>query len=293
MQQELEPARQGNRAPEVHSLDWPTYLVLCSSGLILALFWLGPSAASGLGTLNAMAFWAAHVLPAMVLLATTQKVLGSIPSVTAFPGAAQVLLSAVLASLLFTPFALAIDALFQAKGSFDGGAEPLWLRAISEFLHFVVPFVLVWLLINTPSLLQLEHLSAGPAPAATDGAPGQEKASANIEDLWSRVPGRLGRTLVALTAELHYLRVYTPLGNALILFPFGRAVKLLEAENGMQIHRSHWVSLDHVDEVLARGGRMICRMTAGPDLPVSRNYRPALKAARRQKASIPQQSERH
>jgi DNA-binding LytR/AlgR family response regulator len=65
-------------------------------------------------------------------------------------------------------------------------------------------------------------------------------------------------------------------------------VKLLEAENGMQIHRSHWVSLDHVDEVLARGGRMICRMTAGPDLPVSRNYRPALKAARRQKASIPQ-----
>ena len=75
--------------------------------------------------------------------------------------------------------------------------------------------------------------------------------------------------------------VVTTEGDTLILFPFGRAVDVLQDQNGMQIHRSHWVALNQIDEVVSRDGRVTCQMIGGPALPVSRSYRAALKAARR------------
>ena len=111
-------------------------------------------------------------------------------------------------------------------------------------------------------------------PSETLGDTSDEEA-----EFWSRIPGRLGRELVAMSAELHYLRVYTTAGDALILFPFGRAVEIFQDYNGMQVHRSHWIALDQVDTVDTRDRRMTCVMIGGPDIPVSRSYRSALKAA--------------
>lgn len=258
-------------------IGWIPYLVICGAGLTIGLTWIGPRAAEGLGTLNAMAFWAAHVGPALALLAVTQTVLSRTHRVAALPGLAQVLLTAVVASLLFTPLALGIDQLFNAESSRDEeGGLLLWVAA-QEFAQFAVPMGLTWALINTPSLMRIEAETCEPPlqgrPPVEAGAPAAQA------EFWSRVPRRLGRDLVALSAELHYLRVYTTLGDTLILYPFGRASDALQDVRGMQVHRSHWVALGHVDEVTSQDGRMVCRLTGGLVLPVSRSHRPALKAA--------------
>ena len=92
---------------------------------------------------------------------------------------------------------------------------------------------------------------------------------------------------VAMRAELHYLRVYTDQGEALILFGFGRAVRLIEArQSGMQIHRSHWIGLDHVDELDTSGGNMICRLVTGLTLPVSRKNRTPLRQTLKARAAL-------
>lgn len=265
-------------------LGWIPYLAFCSFGLILALTSIGPSASEGLGTLNTMVFWAAHVIPAIALLAAVQMTLGQSDRLTKLPPVIQVVLSAVFASFLFAPIALGIDSLIAGDGARDDVDDAVFVLLVSELSHFFVPFVLIWTLINAPSLTQLErtglraHETGTPVQSVV---PARPPDTAETTDFWSRVPGRLGRDLVALSAELHYLRVYTTVGDTLILYPFGKAVDMLQSANGMQVHRSHWVSLDHIDEVINSEGRTLCRMVAGPSLPVSRSFRSALKAARR------------
>ncbi len=271
----------GIRAPARGSnIGWVPYLILCGIGLIIGLTSIGPSASEGLGTLNTLAFWAAHVAPALALLALTQMVLGRIERFSALPSIVQVVVSAILASLLFAPIALGIDEVLGGEGALDDQGDALVLRLGAELAHFFLPLVLIWSLINAPSLLQLERGArrvARPQDAPADPDPQRADAA----EFWSRIPGRLGRQLVALSAELHYIRVFTTQGDTLILFPFGRAVDLLQSQNGMQVHRSHWVALDQIDEVVSGDGRVICRMISGVELPVSRSYRAALKAARR------------
>jgi DNA-binding LytR/AlgR family response regulator len=98
--------------------------------------------------------------------------------------------------------------------------------------------------------------------------------------LWLRVPRNIGRDLVALSAELHYIRVRTAAGEALILHPFGRAVaELAGTGTGLQIHRSHWVVLAHVQRIDRRDQGALCLLSTGATLPVSRQYRAALQAA--------------
>ena len=265
-------------APYRDGLGWMSYLLLCASGLTIAFTWLGPRAGDGLTALSALVFWAAHVFPSLGLLAVSQLLLARARWVAALPGIFQVVLSAGLASVLFTPLALVIDVYFQADGSVDDEGVPLAVRALSEYANFAIPLVLTWLLINAPSLLKLEAPDTAHSPV-TVPLPKQSPVSADAAEFWSRLPGRLGRDVVALSAELHYLRVFTTQGEALILFPFGRAIKALDQENGMQVHRSHWVSLDHVDELATRNGRLFCDMVNGPSVPVSRSYRSDLRSA--------------
>ena len=265
------------------TMGWLPYLTLCAVGLTIGLTSIGPSASEGLGTLNTMAFWAAHVVPALALLAVTQKLLGQVSRISALPGIVQVVLSAVIASFLFAPLALGIDKVLGGEGALDNDGDGVLLRLAAELSHFFVPLVLIWCLLNAPSLLQLER--AGTRTPASDDQPqsATDDQQNGEAEFWSRVPGRLGRRLVALSAELHYLRVYTTEGDTLILFPFGRAVDVLQDHAGMQIHRSHWVALDQIDEVITRDGRVSCQMIGGLTLPVSRSYRSALRAARRPK----------
>jgi hypothetical protein len=265
-----------------NGISWIAYLAMCGAGLTMGLTWIGPRAAEGLGMLNAVAFWAAHVWPALVLLAVTQITLSRIRSVASLPGLAQVLLTATVASLLFTPVALVVDLLFDVEPSKEDEGDPLLLMALMEFAQFAVPIGLTWTLINAPSLLRVA--SGAFEPTRPDEMPVEVEAAPTHAEFWSRIPRRLGRDLVALSAELHYLRVYTTLGDTLILYPFGRAVDELEDMRGMQVHRSHWVALGHVVEVRNRDGRMYCHMADGPVLPVSRSYRGALKVALRTSA---------
>lgn len=272
------PNRAGHLASLPLTVGWLPYLTTCAAGLTLVLFWLGPNAGDGLKPLASLLFWGTHVVSSLAILAGTQLALSKAPRFAKLSGVSQVILGAIVASVLFTPIALAIDAVFQAEGSVDDIGEPIVNLVLSEYGNYVVPFILIWLSINAPSLLSLENPVAKLGSSPPEGSEQQVKSQEAIE-LWSRVPRRLGRDIVALSAELHYLRVFTAKGETLVLFPFGRAVKALEAENGMQVHRSHWIALPHVDEVTSKDGKIICNMINGPSVPVSRSYRADLKNA--------------
>ena len=129
-----------------------------------------------------------------------------------------------------------------------------------------------------------------PAPrvASTNGAgptgPVGEQDSAAVEEalakVLDRLPARLGRDLIYLKVDDHYLEVHTVNGHDLILMRMADAVAGL-GEMGLQVHRSFWVSLRHVKDLETVRGRHRLRLTGGREVPVSRTYLPAVRAVLR------------
>jgi hypothetical protein len=188
----------------------------------------------------------------------------------------------VVGAFLFAVFNLLFLDRITVPGGDLADREPISiLGLIEELRDSGATSVLFWVLLNSPRLI----IIARPQDAENSGEPAQALASEPLNnsglllDLVSRLPRRIGTDIVAISAELHYLRVYTRTGEALILMSFGRAVEALGVVLGQSIHRSHWVAIAHIVALEADGDRVSCRLDTGLLLPVSRTYRASLRAA--------------
>ena len=93
----------------------------------------------------------------------------------------------------------------------------------------------------------------------------------------SRLPPHIGHDILYLQMQDHYLRVVTKGGEALILMPLRDAIMELDGLEGLQVHRSWWISLDAVMQIVRDGRRTLAVMTDGTRVPVSDTYRAALR----------------
>lgn len=110
-------------------------------------------------------------------------------------------------------------------------------------------------------------------------APEPQRADAAMTVLQGKLPHHLGREIVAVRAQDHYLEVTTPKGQCMVLMRLGDAVSDLALLPGMQVHRSWWISLAHVARIEkgANGPEVV--MSHGLRVPVGRSYRAAFRAA--------------
>jgi len=93
-----------------------------------------------------------------------------------------------------------------------------------------------------------------------------------------RLPFRFRQADIhALSAEDHYLRVYTSAGETLILTRLYDAIRELEGIEGSQTHRSWWVAKDAVRDVKRNDGRVTLILPGEVSVPVSRSYARPLK----------------
>jgi hypothetical protein len=112
---------------------------------------------------------------------------------------------------------------------------------------------------------------AGSATAEpADGAPG---------NFLSRLPIRLGRELLALQMEDHYVRAHTSRGSTLILVPLRQAIGELNGLPGLKVHRSWWVARGAVASVIQDGRNLRLRLSNGIEAPVARTSVAAVRAA--------------
>lgn len=257
--------------------------------LIMVFTALNPSASEGLSILDRALFWTAHIGSGLLILILCQSALSRRRLFESQPIWVRVAMAGALGALAFTPAALALDQVFP---DFDPDPEEgtggLLAMMVGEFSNFLVPFTGSWLLLNTPKLMEATQpqLPDGDGEAQiAEEAPDTPSSPSPVrgDTFLNRIPARLGGDVVALSAELHYLRVHTVLGEALILYSFGQAVADMEniATPGMQVHRSHWVALDHVAALEKQGERLVCVLPRSLRFPVSRPYRSALRTALR------------
>jgi hypothetical protein len=119
------------------------------------------------------------------------------------------------------------------------------------------------LVISTLVTLSMVRFARPNDPTPANAA----KASADPRD---RLPPHLGRTVVCLQMEDHYVRVHTVLGSALVLMSLTQAIEGLKDVEGIQTHRSWWVARGAITGVVADGRALRLRLHEGLEAPISR-----------------------
>ena len=105
-------------------------------------------------------------------------------------------------------------------------------------------------------------------------------AAASRSRLYARLPDELrDADICVLEAEEHYTKVHTERGNSLLLMRFSDAIAEMDHQPGLQVHRSYWVSQNHVAGVVRDGRRVALQMDGGMEIPVSRSYRVLVQSA--------------
>lgn len=163
-----------------------------------------------------------------------------------------------------------IGTIFLAEGLATGFAAG-WAQGYdlgALVLSVAPPLVFVTLAVHA-----VLHHQGGDARA--DVPPAFSAASL----LQGKLPHHLGREIVSVQAQDHYIEVTTPKGSALILMRLGDAVRDLAPLGGMQVHRSWWVNPAHVtrSEKGTSGPELV--LSTGARVPVGRSFRKALRAA--------------
>lgn len=93
-----------------------------------------------------------------------------------------------------------------------------------------------------------------------------------------RLPHRLGRDLILLEAQDHYVRAETTLGDTLVRTTIYEAAEAL-GDHGIRVHRSWWVARAAIDTYRYRAGGAVLVLRTGQEVPVGRTYRRAVKQA--------------
>ena len=117
----------------------------------------------------------------------------------------------------------------------------------------------------------------GQGTSAIDGSPREDQVdrSRNVSVFLSRLPKSLGTDIKALQSEDHYIRVFTDMGDTLILFRLSDAIREMEVlgYEGLQVHRSFWVARSAVTGSKTDGRKTYLTLDTGDEIPVSQTYR--------------------
>ena len=133
-------------------------------------------------------------------------------------------------------------------------------------LAMVLPFGVAYLHVDR----WIERANGLPPVAIAPAAPPR---------LFSRLPGNLGRDVVALQAEDHYVRVHTRAGSTLLLMRLADAIAELDGLEGLRVHRSWWIAKGAVADARAEGRRAVLSLVNGVEAPVTREAVPEIRRA--------------
>ena len=132
-----------------------------------------------------------------------------------------------------------------------------------------------------PASSTAEQEGTHPVSGSVESPPGRSVPAGPAEPharFLSRLPAKLGRDLVYVTVNGHYLKVVTAAGTGALLMRLSDAVQEL-GETGVRVHRSHWVAHRHITGVVQRDEQTLISVTGGDQVPVSRTYRAAVRKA--------------
>jgi len=248
--------------------EWAIDLaVITVIGVFLGL--IGPFGSyNGAGPEVRIAFWVGNMWIGFLILATTVRLSILIALRTDMPIWFAIALGVAIGALPLTLILSLFTGLFwpPAHGRFG-----------TDYVQYGQALVM-----SEPMAFGFYYLMGrnwtGPPRSAAIPAPRSAPDPGGATGFLDRLPPRLGRELLCLKMEDHYVRAHTTRGSDLILTPLKDAVAEL-GDEGLQVHRSWWVAKRAVSEPVAQGRNLYLRLSNGLEVPVSRASVAKLRAA--------------
>jgi hypothetical protein len=257
-------------------------IVATGAALTLLLTVLAPESSAPLTFWSRLLFWGLHIGAGLAAACLAAKML-----VQNFPALRDwrlVILSGLAGVLLFAPIAYGLEALFPlAQGAPDSdwadvlAQKNIVAAIIVEAMEMAPSYLAAWAVINLGSFSDVlasfstasEEAPESPA-AKYEEAPVSTAAPANA--FFERLPPAIGKDVIAVSSDLHYLRVVTREGQAMVLGAL-KEVEDFFGDSGLRVHRSHWVNLEAVVRLVKPGSGWQLEMSNGSKIPVSRRKR--------------------
>lgn len=262
---------------DLTGIDTRRYFTAVTLFLALLFTVVGAEGATDRSSILQFAQWLLQVGVPLLILIGVHLMLSSFKTFDRLNPWFKLTASGLIGGLVFSPVALALDFLFGVD-PWPGmdAVDQLSSLVLKEVAGILPPVLLVWLGINAPRVLGLNFGRVGDLPTASGGPrAGEEMSPAPAEvdsetGFLNQVPAWVGRDIVYLMAELHYLRIVTTRGQRLVLYNLRDAIDELTPDSGIQTHRSYWASFAHAKRLVKRDGKVFLLMDDGHEVPVSR-----------------------
>lgn len=259
--------------------------LLFVAALMSVLFTLvKPEASAGLGVVARFSFWVSHIGIGLLAILLASYCLrfwrfAQLPTVISLG------VTGVIGAAFAAPLYCVVELFYPPELITDGldkfASEGWWQAILAEFINVAPIMLMSWYAVNLPYLLNKPLLINETEPDAPDDSEEESEKDAQeckqrLEHLYERLPEVLGRDIIAISSDLHYLNVYTTLGKTMILGSLKYYAEAL-VDSGMQVHRANWVAKKHIVKVHLTSTDAYCLMTNGLKVAVSRNKRKEVK----------------
>lgn len=278
---------------------WPIVVIV----LALLFAQLEPEPTRALPWFAAWAVWAVHIGTGLALAIVATHATARWSVLRAAPAWSRLLVGGLLGSLAFAPLAFGFERLLPLpeEGPPDDVLDH-WeaagggLALAAEWLQLAPSYLISWALLNLVPLaptvireptaapvggMSLPPVAAGgDAVGIVDAGNGDAAVTPSPDPLASaffeRLPAAIGRDLVRIDADLHYLQVRTALGRATVLGSLAEVEAALP-DAGLRVHRSHWIAFAHLRRVSKSAKGWACELRGGERVPISRRRLPEVR----------------
>ena len=269
----------------------PPYLLAVGFVLLGTFVSVGSTQGLEAPLLAIVLVWALHLSVGLVAIRAGVIGLSRWPKTATWSDLSLLAVSGFVASLVLAPVSFVIDQSLLTLGvdtddelliGSSATALKIFFGIVEEWTHVVGPTVLVAVMLalpawwvrrqSTPSPNVSEMNREAEVSIASDSATAEPMA---IRSCLQRLPPALGTDLIAAQSELQYVRIYTTLGDALVLGALKDVAEQRDAE-GQLVHRTWWVSNRHVRTLRRKGTPYVLTMANGLEIPVSRRRQQGL-----------------
>lgn len=257
------------------------YLFIIGVFLSLIFASLVPSGSEALGYINGFIFWSSHMLIGFLILVYVQKFTLKFSFSKKNPWNTT-FVSACIGAFIFSFPAYYLDYFTGMPG--NSSSSIISLDYLNELGAVFIPVVSTWMLVNMPWLLKLElsnlpksHLdkcsnSFLDEAIINNSSFSNSTESKNDYEIKKTIlpSGIMKEDVIAISSELHYLRVYTLDRQYMILGSMKDLLKDFDESIGIQTHRSYWASKAHFKLLKETDQGIMCELANSIIVPVSR-----------------------
>ena len=232
----------------------------------------------------ALLFWVAHIGVGLGFAVLAARGVSSVAALAAWPSLAKLSLAGLVGLVMFAPAAVGLERWLPQGSDLDPVDDVLdrWdqqggvFAILAEMLQVGPVYMATWLILNLRPIVTI-----GMPPPATKNDEIAESAVAQDPQpsrAWlDTLPALIGRDVVSVSSDLHYLHVMTVRGRITVLGNLSSVDQEL-AGLGSRIHRSHWVADRHIRRISRSARGWLCELSDGRRLPISRRRAAEIRA---------------